>query len=431
MDPLLIGFIGVVVLFILIFAGMPLGLAFLLVGGLALNWEGAFSTLRTVAYSTFSDYGFTVIPLFVLMGSIAFVTGMSEDLYTSAHHMFGRLRGGLAMATVAACAAFAAISGTSIATAATIGKIAYPEMKRYRYDPKLSTAVICAGGTIGILIPPSIIFIIYGIITEQSIGKLYMSGFLPGILQALLFIITTAILCWRFPSWGPPGPSTTLVEKLKAVSKSWAVVVLFIVVIGGIYMGWFSANEAAGVGAFMAFIIGLVLRRLTWKGLKEALLDTAQTTSMIFIIVTGALVFGYFLTVTGVSKTIATTMAGLPVDRYVIFALIIVIYLVLGCLMDSMSMILITVPIFYPMMLALHFDPIWFGVVIVMVVEMGLITPPVGMVVFVVKGITGDVPMYTIFKGLVPFLIADLVLLTLLTIFPQIALFLPSTMSGK
>jgi C4-dicarboxylate transporter DctM subunit len=432
MSPLAIGIIGVVALFILLFAGMPLGLTFVLVGFVgytfAFSIDGALSLLRTVPFSTFFDYGFSVIPLFMLMGSLAFVCRLSEDLYESAHGILGGLKGGLAMATVAGCAAFAAISGTSVGTAATMGKVAFPEMRKYNYDDALATGAIAAGGTIGILIPPSIIFIIYGIITEQSIGKLYMAGFLPGILQAVLFILTIAIVCWINPSYGPPGPKTTFKEKVLSLGKGWSALVLFLLVIGGIYAGWFSANEGAGIGAFGCFVIGLILRRLTWKGFKEALLDTTKTTAMILIIVAGALMFGYFLTITGTSTYIAETMSSLAVSRYVVFILIIIIYLILGCLMDSMSMILITVPIFYPLMMQLGFDPIWFGVIIVIVVEAGLITPPVGMVVFVVHGITKDVPMYTIFRGVLPFLIADIVLLVVITVFPQIALFLPSMM---
>jgi C4-dicarboxylate transporter, DctM subunit len=432
MSPLAIGIIGVVALFILLFAGMPLGLTFVLVGfvgyALAFSIDGALSLLRTVPFHTFSDYGFSVIPLFMLMGSLAFVCRLSEDLYESAHGILGGLKGGLAMATVAGCAAFAAISGTSVGTAATMGKVAFPEMRKYRYDDALATGTIAAGGTVGILIPPSIIFIIYGIITEQSIGKLYMAGFIPGIMQAILFILTISIICWLNPSYGPPGPKTNFKQKILSLGKGWTALVLFLLVIGGIYAGWFSATEGAGIGAFGCFAIGLILRRLTWKGFKEALLDTTKTTAMILIIISGALIFGYFLTITGTSKYIAETMSSMEVSRYVVFLMIIIIYLVLGCLMDSMSMILITVPIFYPLMMQLGFDPIWFGVVIVIVVEAGLITPPVGMVVFVVYGITKDVPMYTIFRGVMPFLIADIVLLVVITLFPQIALFLPSMM---
>ena len=432
MSPVSIGFAGVAVLFLLLFSGMPLGWAFILVGfigyGLAFSFGGALSLLRTVPYATFSDYGLSVIPLFILMGSLAFSAGLGKDMYDSAHGFLGSLRGGLAMTSVVACAAFAAMSGSSPATAATMGKVALPEMKRYKYGDALATGAIAAGGTIGILIPPSVILIIYGIITEQSIGALYMAGFLPGILQAILFVLTIAILCRRNPVIGPPGPRTNFKQKLIALNKGWSMVVLFVIVLGGIYLGVFSVTEAAGVGAFGAFVIGLVLRRLNWQNFKGAVLDTAKTTAMIFLIIAGALIFGYFLTVTGVSGGIADFMMGLAVSRYVILLIVIVIYLILGCMMDGIAMILITLPIFFPLIQSLGFDPIWFGIIIVIVVEAGLITPPVGLNVFVIKGVAKDVPMYTIFRGVIPFLLADILLMALLFIWPQIALFLPNTM---
>lgn len=435
MTPLGFGLAGIIFLFILLFSGIPLGIAFMFVGftgyAIAYNLPGALGVMRTVPFSTFAEYGFSVCPLFILMGALAFASRLSEDLYAGAHGVLGSLKGGLAMATVTACGAFAAISGSSVATAATMGKVALPEMRRYKYQSGLATGAIAAGGTIGILIPPSIIFIIYGIITEQSIGRLYMAGFIPGIMQVILFMITIAIVCWRNPDIGPPGPKTTLMQKLKALTKMWSALVLFLIVIGGIYLGWFSANEAAGIGAFGTLVIGLVLRRLTWQGFKTALLDTTKDTAMIFIILTGAIIFGYFLTVTGVGLALSDFMTSLSVSKYIIFIVVIVIYLILGCLMDALAMVLITVPIFFPLMMKLGFDPIWFGVVIVIVVEMGMITPPVGMNVFVIKGIAGDVPMFTIFKGIAPFIIADIVLITLVTIWPEIALFLPGTMMGK
>ena len=432
MSPISIGFAGIAVLFLLLFSGMPLGWAFILVGfvgyGLAFSFGGALSLLRTVPYATFSDYGLSVIPLFILMGSLAFSAGLGKDMYDSAHGFLGSLRGGLAMTSVAACALFAAMSGSSPATAATMGKVALPEMKRYKYADELATGAVAAGGTIGILIPPSVILIIYGIITEQSIGELYMAGFIPGILQAVLFILTIAILCWRRPALGPPGPRANFKQKLVALGKGWSMVALFVIVLGGIYLGVFSVTEAAGVGAFAAFVIGLALRRLNWQNFKEAVLDTAKTTAMIFLIIAGAIIFGYFLTVTGVSDGIANFMMGLAVSKYVILLLVIVIYLMLGCMMDSLAMILITLPIFFPLIHSLGFDPIWFGIIIVVVVEMGLITPPVGMNVFVLKGVAKDVPMYTIFRGVIPFLLADILLLALLFVWPQIVLFLPNTM---
>jgi len=432
MDPVVIGFIGIAVLFILLFSGMPLGWAFALVGfvgyGLAFSFGGAFSVLRTVPFATFSDYALSVIPLFILMGSFAFSAGLSKDMYDSAHGFLGGLRGGLAMTTVAACGAFAAMSGSSPATAATMGKVALPEMKRYKYDDVLATGAVAAGGTIGILIPPSIILIIYGLITEQSIGALYMAGFIPGVLQIILFMLTISILCWRKPSIGPPGPRINFKQKLVALGKGWSMLVLFFLVLGGIYLGWFSVTEAAAVGAFAAFVIGLALKRLSWQNFKEALLDTVKTSAMIFLIIAGALIFGYFLTVTGVSHAIADLIMGLAVSKYIIVMIIVVIYLILGCMMDGISMILITVPIFFPLVQSLGFDPIWFGIIIVIVVEASLITPPVGLNVFVIKGVAKDVPMYTIFRGVIPFLLADVLLLALLFLWPQIALFLPSTM---
>lgn len=432
MNPVIIGFIGIAALFLLLFSGMPLGWAFILVGfigyGLAFSFGGALSVLRTVPYATFSDYGLSIIPLFILMGSLAFYAGLSKDMYDSAHGFLGGLRGGLAMTTVAACGAFAAMSGSSPATAATMGKVALPEMRRYKYDDVLATGAVAAGGTIGILIPPSIILIIYGLITEQSIGALYMAGFLPGVLQTILFMLTIAILCWRKPALGPPGPRTNFKQKLVALGKGWSMLVLFFLVLGGIYLGWFSVTEAAAVGAFVAFVIGLALRRLSWQNFKEALRDTVKTSAMIFLIITGALIFGYFLTVTGVSYAIADLMMGLDVSKYIIMLMIVVIYLILGCMMDGIAMILITVPIFFPLVQSLGFDPIWFGIIIVVVVEASLITPPVGLNVFVIKGVAKDVPMYTIFRGVIPFLIADILLLALLFLWPQIALFLPRTM---
>ncbi len=432
MSPLILGVIGTIIAFILLFSGMPLGLAFGLVGffgyAAAFNVFGALGVLRTVPFSTFADYGLSIIPLFILMGSLAYAARLSEDLYDSAHSFFGGLRGGLAITTVAACGAFAAISGSMIATAATMCKVAYPEMRRYRYDSALATGSIAAGGTIGILIPPSIMFILYGIIAEQSIGRLYLAGFIPGVILVTFYIITISLLCWRNPKLGPPGPKTNFRQKLVALPKGWSAVVLFLLVIGGIYAGWFSVNEAAGVGAFACLLIGLGLRRLTWQSFKEALLDTAKTTAMVFLIMTGALIFNYFLAVTGVSEAFAKFVISLNLSKYVIAVFIIIVYLVLGALMDELAMIFITVPIFTPLIIGIGWDPIWFGVIVVMACVAGGIAPPVGMNVFVISGMIKDVPMFTIYRGIIPFLAADVALMLLLIAFPEIALFLPSTM---
>lgn len=427
-----VGIIGFIVLFILIFARVPIGIAMGLVGffGFAFiaGLNPALGILKTVPYSTFASYDMSVIPLFILMGSFAFYSGLSKDLYDAVHAWIGHFRGGLAMATIGACAGFAAISGSSIATAATFVKVALPEMRRYQYEPGLATGCIAAGGTLGILIPPSIIFVIYGIITEQSIGKLYMAGFLPGILQAVLFMATISIICWLNPTFGPRGPVTTLREKFVSLKGSWIVIVLFIIVIGGLYLGVFSPTEAAGIGAFGTLVFGLCRRTLNWNGIKESLFETGKTSGMIFMLIVGAMIFGYFLAITQVNVEFARAISKLSVSPYVIMIMIIIMYLVLGALMDELAMILITVPIFYPLVISVGWDPIWFGVLIVVVCMAGMIAPPVGINVFIISGMVQDVPMFTIYRGIMPFLIADVVLMLILVAFPQLALFLPSTM---
>lgn len=431
MNPTTVGFIGIFILIILILGRMHIGFSMGLVGFLGFayiaGWEPAMGILRTVPYTTFASADMSVIPLFILMGSFAFAAGMSEDLYRAVHKIFGHLRGGLAMATVAACACFAAISGSSLATAATLGKVAMPEMKKYKYDPALATGSLAAGGSIGILIPPSVILIIYGILTEQSIGKLFMAGFIPGIMEALFYMITIYILTRRNPELGPPGPRTTGREKLFAFLKTWEVVVLFIVVIGGLYLGIFTPTEAAGVGAFGTFLFACLRRKMSWENFKTSLTSTANTTGMLFLIVLGAMILGYFFSVTRLPFELATMVGGLPVNRYVILVLILLVVLLLGCLMDSLAIVLLTIPVFYPLILQLGFDPIWFGILVVRVTEMGLITPPVGLNVFIIQGIT-QTPMETIFRGVTPFLIADFCQIVILILLPEIVLFLPNLM---
>ena len=433
MSPTMVGFLGITILIFLIFARMHIGISMGLVGFLGFAYivgiDPALGLLRTVPYTTFASQGMSVIPLFILMGSFAFAAGMSEDLYRTVHKWLGHFKGGLAMATVAACACFAAISGSSLATAATLGKVAMPEMKKYKYDPGLATGSIAAGGSIGILIPPSVILIIYGIITEQSIGKLFLAGFIPGILEAVFYIIAIKILTKRNPTLGPPGPSATLNDKMRSLLKTWEVIVLFIVVIGGIYTGVFTPTEAAGVGAFGTFCFAMLRRKLNWTTFKSSLLNTASTTGMLFLIVLGAMVLGYFFSVSRLPFELATMVGDLPVNRYVILLLILVVVGLLGTIMDSMAIVLLTIPVFFPMILKLGFDPIWFGIIVVRVTEMGLITPPVGLNVYIIQGITGE-PMGTIFRGVIPFIIADVCQIIVLIAFPQITLFLPSLMSG-
>lgn len=431
MDPTIIGFLGMACVLILLLLKMYIGLAMGLVGFLGFayitGWDPALGILRTVPYTTFASEGMSVIPLFILMGAFAFESGMSEDLYRAVHKIFGGIKGGLAMATVAACACFAAISGSSLATAATLGRVAMPEMKKYNYDLGLATGSIAAGGCIGILIPPSVILIIYGIITEQSIGKLFMAGVIPGILEAAFYIVTIWLLTRKNPALGPPGPRSNFKEKIKAFSKTWEVMVLFALVMGGLYMGIFTPTEAAGVGAFCALCFSLLRGRMKWSNFKNSLTSTASTTGMLFLIVMGAMILGYFFSVTRLPFEFASMVSALPVNRYIILICIVIVLLILGCLMDSLAIVLLTVPVFYPLILELGFNPIWFGIIVVRVTEMGLITPPVGLNVFVLHGIT-DVPMHTIFRGVVPFLIADVCELALLIALPQLSLFLPDMM---
>jgi C4-dicarboxylate transporter DctM subunit len=420
MDPIVIGIIGIGILLILIFSRTQIGVAMGLVGfaGFAYLNGGApaLGILKIVPYATFSQYDLSVIPLFILMGALAFAAGLSEDLYRAVYTWLGHFRGGLAMATVGACACFAAISGSSLATAATLGAVALPEMKKYNYDPALATGSVAAGGSIGILIPPSVILIIYGIITQQSIGKLFLAGFIPGILEAVFYMITIAILTRINPRLGPRGPQTHFRDKMAAFLKTWEVIVLFLLVIGGIYLGIFTPSEAAGVGAFGAFIFGLL-----------RLINTGGTTGMLFLIILGAMILGYFLSVARLPSELANFVSGLAVNRYIILLLVLVVFLLLGCVMDSMAIVLLTVPIFFPLIVHLGFDPIWFGILVVRLTEMGLITPPVGLNVYIIKGVS-DVPMETIFRGTIPFLIADACEVALLIAIPQLSLFLPSLM---
>jgi C4-dicarboxylate transporter DctM subunit len=430
--PLTVGVIGICVLLVLLFSRMPIGFVMGLVGfaGFAYlsSFDGGLGVLRTVVYSTFADYGLSVIPLFILMGSFCYFAGLSKDLYDTVHSWLGQLRGGLAMATVGACAGFAAISGSSLATAATMGTVALPEMKRYKYDDRLATGAVAAGGTIGILIPPSVILILYGVITEQSIGKLFLAGFIPGVLEAVFYMVTIYVLCRINPFMGPPGHRISFFGKITSLKNTWIVLALFVLVIGGIYLGVFSPTEAAGVGAFGAFIFGLARRRLGWQALKDSLIDTGKTTAMIFIIILGAMILGYFLAVSRIPFVLADSVGALAVNRYVILVLILLVYLFLGCMMDSMAIMLLITPIFFPLAMSLGFNPIWFGILITRVTEVGLITPPVGLNVYIIRGVARDVPMQTIFRGIVPFIIADVCHIALLIAIPQLSLFLPGFM---
>lgn len=432
MSPLTVGLIGFIFLLLLLLLRMPIAVAMGVLGvvgmGYIVGWDAGLNLLKTVPYSSIARYGFSVVPLFILMGNFCFYAGVSRDLYYTVNKWLGQFRGGLAMATIGACAGFAAVSGSSLATAATMGTVALPEMKKYKYNPALATGAISAGGTLGILIPPSVVLVIYGILTEQSIGKLFLAGFIPGVLEAAFYIVTIYILCERNPLLGPAGARTSFKEKVVAFKDTWMVLVLFVVVIGGIYMGVFSPTEAAGVGASGALVLALIRRRLSSQGFTSSLLETVKTTAMIFTILIGAMLFGYFLSVTRLPFELATIATGLAVNRYIILGAVLALYIFLGCLMIPMAMIILTIPIVFPLITALGFDPIWFGIITVRIFEIAQITPPVGMNVFVISGVAKDVPIGTIYRGVIPFFIADICHLALLVAFPQIALFLPSLM---
>jgi C4-dicarboxylate transporter DctM subunit len=427
-----IAFIGFVVLFVLMMLRVPVGMAMGLVGvtgysvivgpGPALKLVGQ-TSLRTV-----TDYTFGVIPMFMLMGAFVSASGLSREMFKAADAFLGHLRGGLGVATVVACGGFAAICGSSVATAATFSTVAYPEMRRFGYPQSFSTGVIAAGGTLGAMLPPSTVLAVYAILTQQDIGKLFMAGVLPGLLAMLMYVLTIALIVRVRPRFLPAGAVKPWRERAGAMRLIWAPLVLFVFVIGGLYGGFFTPTEAGGVGASGAFLLGVLRKKLNRANTREALLQATRTAAAVFTVLIGALLFGYFLTITQTPQKLTEFLVGLGVGRYGVLALIMLMYLVLGCLMDALAMIILTVPIIFPVVTALGFDPIWFGVIIVMTVELGLIHPPVGMNVFVIKSVVKDVSFTTIFKGVLPFVATDIVRLIILIAFPIIALWLPQRM---
>jgi C4-dicarboxylate transporter DctM subunit len=430
MNPVNAGILGIVLLVFLFLIRMPVAFAMAFVGFFGFSYLGSFHAgLKLLArdfFEQFSSFPISAIPMFILMGSFAFASGIGKRLYDAAYTILGSLRGGLTMATVVACGFFAAICGSTAATAATIGKIALPEMKRYKYDDTLATGCLASAGTLGILIPPSTIFLVYGIITEQSIGKLFVAGIIPGIILALLFLMTVGLICWLNPACAPAGGSTNLKEKGKALIGIFEALILFGLVIGGLFFGWFTPTQAGGIGAAGALVIGLVRRQLTWRVFIDSTMDGLRTSCMVLCIIAGATVFGHFMAVSTIPFILADWVEGLPLHPMAIMGVIVLIYLVGGCFMDSMALVVLTVPVIYPVVVRLGFDPIWFGVITVLVSEMGVITPPVGVNVYVIKGIAPEVPLETIFKGIFPFLVAILVNTGILMAFPKIALILPN-----
>jgi len=421
----MLGFAGI---FLLMLLRVPIAFAMGAAGfvgmGLIRSWPAAVSSTAT-EFLDIAAYTLSVVPLFVLMGNFVTRAGMSRELYRAAYTFIGHWRGGLSMSTIAACAGFGAICGSSIATAATMARVAMPEMRRFGYQDSFAAGSIAAGGTLGILIPPSIIMVIYGIMTSTSIGALFAAGFIPGILALALYLATAAIVTARKPELGPPGERTSWHGRLLALRDVWAVLVLFVLVIGGMYGGYFTPTEGAGVGAFGGFLFALGRRTLTLRILGDVLLDTALTTAMLFTILIGASIFSSFVNFTTMPGDLQMFVKQFEVQPIFVIIAICVIYVVLGTAMEELSMMLLTVPIFFPLIQELGFDPVWFGILIVCVIEIGMISPPVGMNVFVLSSVLPDVPTNQIWKGVTPFIFADIFRLAILIAFPAITLFLP------
>ena len=428
------GLIGLGLMLVLAFLRIPISYAMGIVGivGYAYmrdwNWWVAFATAQTKIYETGRNYTLSVVPLFILMGNLVTRAGMSQELFRAAYAFIGHLRGGLAMATVWASAGFGGICGSSIATAATMAKVAYPSMKRFGYHDQLAAGTVAGAGTLGIMIPPSTIMIIYGVFTETNIGKLFAAGVLPGILGAVLLCLAITCTTWRHPTWGPPGPRSSWRERVAALKDVWAVAALFLFVMGGIYGGLFTATEGAGMGAMGALAFAVARRALTWRTLYEALLESARTTAMLFMILIGALMFAEFVNITTMPADLKALVSTLGLSPLMVVGAICVIYVVLGTAMEELSMVLLTMPVFFPVIVHLGLDPVWFGIIIVSVVEIGLISPPVGMNMFVLKSLLPHVSTGTVFSGVMPFMWADVIRLAILVAFPIISLWLPSLM---
>jgi TRAP transporter, DctM subunit len=434
MNTVTIGLIGIGCLFALMLLRTPVAFAMMLVGFFGMwlleGFRSASGVIITESYSAVASYSLIVAPMFVLLGNVSSAAGFSAGLYDAAYAWVGRFRGGLASASVLACAAFAAVCGSSVATAVTLGKVALPEMKRLGYASGLSTGAIAAGGTLGFLIPPSTGFVLYAILTEQSIGRLFMAGVIPGLLLTGLFMIVVWLVCLARPEAGPRGRAMSTREKFATVSRSAPLLGVMVLSIGGIYLGVFTPVEASGVGAALVILLAFGMRAISLKRFWEAVQDTLKTSVMLYTIVIGANVLNPFFAVTRIPSVLGSGLESLGLGPYGSLAVIILAYVVLGMFMDGLAMLVVTVPIVYPIVMAFGFDPIWFGVIVVIVIEMGMITPPVGMNVFVVRGVAGDVPLATIFRGVFPFLLAMIVALVLIILFPQIALVLPNSMYG-
>jgi C4-dicarboxylate transporter, DctM subunit len=434
MSPEIIGIIGLLVMFMLFFVGLEIGFTMAIVGFLGFSCITSFDAgLNLIAkdiFDVFSTYSLTVIPLFIFMGQLAANSGIGGKLYDSAFRFIGHIPGGLAMATVIGCTFFGAICGSTTATAATFTSVSVPEMRRFKYSDKLIGGSIASSGGIGIMIPPSVIFIVYGIFTQQSIGKLFMAGILPGIMICALFILSILFWCIKDPSLGPKGEKSTWKERFKSLPGAFEIIVIFIVVMGGMMKGFFTPTEGGAIGAFATLLITMISRSITLKEIGKSILETLISSCMIMIIVAGATIFGHFLAVSTMPFKVAETVGALALPHNVIMGVILFIYLLGGCVIDALALIILTIPIFYPVVIQLGFDPIWFGVIIVLITMMGVITPPVGMNSYVVASIS-KIPLETVFKGIWPFLIALCVAAVVLIVFPGIATFLPALLMGS
>ena len=433
MDPITIGIIGTVLLLVAIFLlRIPVAFAMGIIGFLGfahvLNWNAATGMLGTELWGVFSKYGLTVIPLFILMGQICFYSGVNERLYKSAYAWMGEIRGGLSMTTILACAGFAAICGSNSATAATMSTVALPEMKKFKYNPILSAGSVAAGATLGVVIPPSVVLIIIGLQTSQSIASLFVGGMVPGILLTALFLGTVWYLCRRHPDWGPAGPKTTLAEKIRSLPGSIEMVIIFALVMGGLFLGLFTPTEAGAAGAALSLLISMISRKITWQKFWLAVNDSLKISCMIMTIVFGAVIFGRFLAITRLPFEAAGFVAALPIPPMVIILVICLIYVVGGMVMDALALLLVTIPIFFPVVTAMGYDPLWFGVLITIVTTLGAITPPVGVNLFIVASMSEDVTMTGVFRGANYFLMAYIACVALLMAFPPLVTFLPGLM---
>lgn len=437
MNPTLIGIIGIVLMVGIFMTRMPVAYVMALIGFIGFSTirslTGGLNLLAKDFYEVFSSYGLTTVPLFILMGQLAFNAGISRRLYDTAFKSLGNTRGGLAVATVSACTAFGAVCGSSAATAATMATVGLPEMKRFKYADELAAGAVASGGGLGMIMPPSVVLIIYGILTEQSIGKLFAAGVLPALLVTALFIITIMVWCTYSPGQGPRGASFSWREKVKSLRGMGETLFVFGLVMGGLFFGWFTPTEAAAVGVFGVVAVSLLRKQLTWAGFVDALYETLRTSCMVMMLVAGAVVFGKFLAVTRIPFNVASWIGGFDLPPILILSMVVMVYFIGGCFMDSLALVMLTVPVFYPLILDLGYDPIWFGIIIVMVTEMGVITPPVGINVYVVYGVAKDLPgcgmpLESIFRGITPFMVAVLIGIVMMAIFPQIILFLPNLM---